>query len=127
MAAWSVTLTTLSALLIAAAGAPAAVAQGLPFETSRQFVTTCEGASPREECLIALLHVEQVVNSRADPNNTCDGGTDTLLKAQSNVELNRLLTERVVKVVVWLKQHTEYDSLSYGDGVWSGLKGVYCR
>ena len=49
------------------------------------------------------------------------------MKAESNAELNRLLTERVVKVVTWLKQHTEYDSLSYGDGIWSGLKGVYCR
>ena len=52
------------------------------------------------------MHVELVVNSRDDPNNTCDGGTDALLKAASNAELNRLLTERVVKVVTWLKQRT---------------------
>ena len=127
MRACSATLTALSAIMITVAEAPAAVAQNFSFSTSKEFVAACHGASPPEECLNALMHVELVVNSRDDPNNTCDGGTDALLKAESNAELNRLLTERVVKVVTWLKQHTEYDSLSYGDGIWSGLKGVYCR
>ena len=127
MRACFATLTACSAIVIAAAGAPVAVAEDFSFATSRQFVVACDGASPPEECLNALMHVELVVNSTADPNNTCDGGTDALLKAESNEELNRLLTERVVKVVAWLKQHTEYDSLSYGDGIWSGLKGAYCR
>ena len=127
MRACSPMLTALSALTIAAVGAPGAVAQDFSFVTSKQFVTTCDGAEPSEECLNALLHVELVVNSTDDPNNTCDGGTDALLNAGSNEELNSLLAERVMKVVAWLKQHTEYDSLSYGDGIWSGLKGVYCR
>jgi pyrimidine deaminase RibD-like protein len=123
----SAILTALPVLTVAAVGAPGAVAQDFSFVTSKQFVTTCDGAGPSEECLNALLHVELVVNSTDDPNNTCDGGTDALLNAGSNVELNSLLAERVMKVVAWLKQHTEYDSLSYGDGIWSGLKGVYCR
>ena len=127
MSTCSATLTVLSAIMIAVAGAPSALAQNFSFATSRQFVVACDGASPPEGCLNALMHVELVVNSTADPNNTCDGGTDRLLKAESDEELNHLLTERVVKVVAWLKQHTEYDSLSYGDGIWSGLKGVYCR
>ena len=123
----SATLTALWAILITAAGAPDAMAQDYSFATSKQFVAACGAASPPEECLNALMHVEQIVNSGTDPNNTCDGGPDTLLKAQSNAELDRLLTERVVKVVAWLKQHTEYDNLSYGDGIWSGLRGAYCH
>lgn len=97
------------------------------FPTSGDFVQGCSGASPSEECLNTLLHVEQVVDSPDQPNSTCDGGTDALLRAQNDTELNMLLTERVVRVVAWLGQHPEYASQSYGDGIWAGLKGAYCH
>ena len=122
-----VLLTMLSAVTIVAAWSPWALAQDFQFATTKDFVTACDGTSPSEDCQGALLHVELVVNSRDDPNNTCDGGTDALLNAESNEELNGMLSERVVKVVAWLKQNTEYDGHSPGDGIWSALKGVYCR
>lgn len=97
------------------------------FPTSGDFVQGCSGASPSEECLNTLLHVEQVVDSSDHPDSTCDGGPEVLLKAQNDTELNVLLTERVVRVVAWLGQHPEYASQSYGDGIWAGLKGAYCH
>ena len=120
-------LTILSAATIVAAWPTWALAQDFLFPTTKDFVIACDGMSPSEDCQGELLHVELVVNSRDDPNNTCDGGTDALLKAESNEELNGMLSERVVKVVAWLKQNTEYDGLPPGDGIWSALKGVYCR
>lgn len=120
-------LTILSAATIVAAWPTWALAQEFLFATTKDFVTACDGTSPSEDCQGALLHVELVVNSRDDPNNTCDGGTDALLNAESNEELNGILSDRVVKVVAWLRQNTEYDGLSPGDGIWSALKGVYCR
>lgn len=97
------------------------------FPTGADFVAGCDGASPSEDCTSAVLHVEQVVNDRDNPNATCEGGIDGLLKARDNAELERWLTQRVVAVVAWLKLHPEYDRLSYGDAIWAGLKGVYCR
>lgn len=98
-----------------------------PYGTTADFVSLCDGASPSEDCQNALMHVEQIVNFGDHPNDTCDGGPDEILKARSNEELAAKLTERVVAVVAWLKLHPEYSNLSYGDGIWAALKGVYCR
>ena len=99
---------------------------GFPFRTTGEFVSQCSAASYPEECLNAIVHVELVVNDRDHPNATCDGGTDTLLKARSNAELNSLLAERLVRVLGWLRKHPEYALQSYGDGVWAALRGAYC-
>lgn len=99
---------------------------GFPFRTTGEFVSQCSGASYPEECLNAIIHVEQVVNDRDNPNATCDGGTDALLKARSDAELNSLLAERLVRVLGWLRKHPEYALQSYGDGVWAALRGAYC-
>lgn len=97
------------------------------FSSGADFVARCDGASPSEDCTSAVMHVELVVNDRDHPNATCEGGTDGLVKARDNAELQRWLSQRVVAVVGWLKLHHEYDRLSYGDAIWAGLKGVYCR
>lgn len=117
-------LTALSLALLAPGHG--ALADTQPFPTAGDFVQGCGGASPREECLNTLMYVEQVVDTPDRPNSTCDGGIDMLLKAHDDTELNRLLTERVVRVVAWLGQHPEHATQSYGDGIWAGLKGVYC-
>lgn len=109
------------------AQAPGAVADPFPFTTAGEFANFCEGASPREECLNAIMEVEQVVDSSEHPNDTCDGGPDALLEARTNEELDEKLTARAVSVVVWLKHHAEYANQSYGDGIWAALKGVYCQ
>lgn len=96
------------------------------FSTSGEFVRDCDGASPPEQCLNAVMHVEMVIDD-GTANGTCDGGFDALLEARTNDELNEMLTERVVRIVPWLKAHPEYDSQSYGDGVWAALRGVYCH
>lgn len=97
------------------------------FSSGADFVAKCDGASPSEDCTSAVLHVEQVVNDRENPNATCEGGIDGLLMARDNAELERWLSQRVIAVVGWLKLHHEYDRLSYGDAIWAGLKSVYCR
>ena len=97
------------------------------FSSGADFVSRCDGVSPNEGCTSAVLHVEQVVNDRDNPNSTCEGGIDGLLKARDNAELERWLVIRVVALVGWLKIHHEYDRLSYGDAIWAGLKGAYCR
>ncbi len=104
-----------------------ALADTQPFPTTGDFVQACGGASASEACLNTLMYVEQVIDTPDQPNKTCDGGLDALLKARDNTVLNMLLTERVVRVVAWLGQHPEYARQSYGDGIWAGLKGVYCR
>lgn len=109
----------------AAVALPAA-AGDYSFTTSADFVRDCDGASPPEACLNAIMEVEQVVNDTDHPNATCDGGPDELLKSGSNDELNQKLAERLARVVPWLKAHAEYDAMSYGDGVWAALKGAYC-
>jgi hypothetical protein len=97
------------------------------FPTGADFVAGCEATPSHEDCTWAVMHVEEVVNDRDHPNATCEGGIDGLLQARDNAELERRLTQRVVAVVGWLKQHPEYARQSYGDGIWAGLKGVYCR
>jgi hypothetical protein len=115
------------AALASTALAPSAAAAGdFSFTTSADFVRVCDGVSPSEECLNAIMHVEQVVDDTDHPNGTCDGGPDELLKSSSNDELDGKLAERLARVVPWLKAHPEYDALSYGDGVWAALKGAYC-
>lgn len=121
-----------TALLCLALGAalvwPVAGAQAAPtFPTGADFVAGCAANPSDEDCTGEVLHVEQVVNDRDNPNATCDGGINGLLEARDNAELQRWLTQRVVAVVGWLKLHPEYDQMSYGDGIWAGLKGVYCR
>ena len=101
-------------------------ADSFPFRTTGEFVSQCGGASYPEECLNAIMHVELIVNDSDNPNATCDGGTDALLKARSDAELNSLLAERLARILGWLAKHPEYVPLSYGDGVWAGLKGAYC-
>ena len=104
-----------------------ALADTQPFPTTGDFVQGCGGTSPSEACLNTLMYVEQVIDSPDQPNRTCDGGMDALLKARDSAQLNVMLTERVVPVVAWLAQHPEYASQSYGDGIIAGLRGVYCR
>ncbi len=106
---------------------PGGAAVPAAFPTGADFVAGCDGASPGEACTAELLHVEQVVNDSDHPNATCDGGIDGLLNSRDNAELEQRLTQRVVAVVTWLKQHPDYAHQSYGDGIWAGLKGVYCR
>ena len=76
-----------------------APAQDFLFATTKHFVIARDGVLPSENRQGELMHVELVVNSPDEPNNTCDGGTDALLEAGSNEELNSMLSERVVKVV----------------------------
>jgi len=97
------------------------------FGTAGEFIGTCEGSSPPEECLNAVMYVEQVIDGGDSPNATCDGGPSELLKATTNEQLDAALREKVVKIVPWLKAHPEYGNQSYGDGIWAALKGVYCR
>lgn len=121
-----------TALLSLALGAalvwPGPQAQAVEtFPTGADFVAGCDGSSPNEDCTWAVMHVEEVVNDHDHPNATCEGGIDGLIKAHDNAELERWLQQRVMAVVGWMKGHREYDSLPYGDGIWAGLKGVYCR
>lgn len=122
-----------TALLSLALGAtlvwpgPGAQALETRFPTGADFVAGCDVASPDEHCTWAVMHVEEVVNDRDHPNATCEGGIDGLMKARDNAELELWLQQRVVAVVGWMKLHPEYDAMSYGDGIWAGLKGVYCR
>lgn len=104
-----------------------AQASSYSFSTAGDFVRVCDGSSPPEECLNAVMHVEQIVNYGDHPNDTCDGGPQELLKATTNEELDASLRERVINIVPWLKAHSEYSNQSYGDGIWAALKGVYCR
>ncbi|MDO9472197.1 MAG: hypothetical protein Q7J28_04020 [Caulobacter sp.] len=120
--------TLLSLALGAALVWPGPGAQAVEtFRTGADFVDGCAATPSNENCTGAVLHVEQVVNDRDNPNATCEGGIDGLLQAPDNAELERRLTQRVVAVVAWLKRHPEYDRMSYGDAIWAGLKGVYCR
>ncbi|HQT52156.1 MAG: hypothetical protein Q7U11_09220 [Phenylobacterium sp.] len=120
--------TLLSLALGAALVWPEPGAQAAPtFPTGADFVAGCAATPSNEDCTGAVLHVEQVVNDRDNPNATCDGGIDGLLQARDSAELERRLTQRVVAVVAWLKLHPEYDRMSYGDAIWAGLKGAYCR
>ena len=96
------------------------------FTTTAEFVSQCGGPSPASDCLSAVAHVEEVIDTREHPNETCDGGPDAMFKSQNNAELEAWLTERVRRIVPWLKAHPEYGEKSYGDGVWAALKGVYC-
>lgn len=115
-----------SVIVIFAAPAQSEEESAFSFSTSGEFVRDCDGGSPPEQCLNAVMHVELVVNDGTE-NGTCDGGLDGLLKAKTNEELNEMLTERVVRIVPWLKAHPEYANQSYGDGVYAALRGVYCR
>ncbi len=120
------TLMTLVLVVALVSPVPKVLAADL-FSSGADFAARCDGGSPSEGCTSAVLHVEQVVNDRDNPNATCEGGMDGLLKARDNAELERWLSQRVVVVVGWLKLHHEYDRLSYGDAIWAGLKGVYCH
>ena len=98
------------------------------FRTTGEFVETCDVAEPPSDCMSAVAHVEEVVNSSDHPNETCDGGTDAMLKAgHAGADIEVWLLERVVRIVPWLKSHPEYSDKSYGDGIWTALKGVYCN
>lgn len=97
------------------------------FTTTAEFVSQCGVSSPPSDCLAAVEHVEEVVDNGGNPNETCDGGPDAMLKSQNSAELEAWLTERVRRIVPWLKAHGEYGQKSYGDGVWAALKGVYCE
>ena len=97
------------------------------FTTTAEFVSQCGVASPPSDCIAAVQHVEEVVNSRETPNETCDGGPDAMLESSRNsAEMEAWLGERVRRIVPWLKAHHDYNAKSYGDGVWAALKGVYC-
>jgi hypothetical protein len=118
-------LIAVAGLCLAALTQPAS-AGDFTFTTSADFVRDCDGSSPPEACLNAIMEVEQVIDSGENPNATCDGGTDALLKSASSTELNDKLAERLARVVPWLKAHQAYDDKSYGDGVWAALRGAYC-
>lgn len=116
-------------LIVGALGmaSPAASQMNLyAFKTTAEFVSQCDVASPPFDCLDAISHVEGVVDDSDNPNGTCDGGPDAMLKLHSNDELTAWLTARLVRLLPWLKAHPEYNEMSYGDGVWAALKGVYC-
>jgi len=119
-------LATLVAFALAFSALPGSAAGNFTFTSSADFVRDCNGSSPPEECLNAIMHVEDVVDYGDNHNATCDGGPEELLKSASNAELNEKLAERLARIVPWLKAHPEYDDQSYGDGVWAALKGVYC-
>src|SRR5579871_1989296 len=119
-------LATLVALALAFPPLPGRAAADFTFASSADFVRDCSGSSQPEECLNAILEVEQVVDYGNNRNATCDGGPDELLKSASSAELNAKLAERLARIVPWLRAHPEYDEKSYGDGVWAALKGVYC-
>ena len=104
-----------------------ATAEPYSFATTAEFLAKCDSPSQPEECRNALMYVEQVVDSSDRPNDTCDGGPEALLKARSNEEFEAWLAERVALVVAWLRQNPAYWNKSYGDGIWAGLKGAYCR
>lgn len=102
---------SMSLSVILPAHAQNAAEDGFSFKTTEQFASECGGASPPEECLNAIMHVEQVVDHDGNfhpVNSTCDGGPEALLKSQTNAELTEKLTERLVRVVEWLKMHPEY-------------------
>lgn len=97
------------------------------FKTTREFIETCDVAAPPNDCMSAVAHVEEVVNSTDHPNETCDGGTDAMLQAgHAGGDIDAWLLERIVRIIPWLRAHPEYLDKSYGDGVWAALKGVYC-
>ncbi|HVY02069.1 MAG TPA: hypothetical protein VG983_00315 [Caulobacterales bacterium] len=120
--AWLVFISSL-----AAADPVQAEPSGFPFETTGEFLSQCGGVTAPEECLNAILYVEQVVDGGDNPNATCDGGPSQLLKARSNAELDAELEQRRARIAAWLRDRPEYAGQSYGDGIWSALKGVYCR
>ena len=97
------------------------------FTTTAEFVSQCDVSSPPSDCLAAVEHVEEVVDNGGNPNETCDGGPDAMLKSRNSAELETWLTERVRRIIPWLKAHGEYGQMSYGDGVTAALKGVYCK
>jgi hypothetical protein len=120
------TLAILAAFALAFSALPGRAADNFTFASSADFVRDCSGSSPSEECLNAILHVEEVVDYGDNGNATCDGGPEELLKSASNGELNDKLAERLARIIPWLRAHAEYDDKSYGDGVWAALRGVYC-
>jgi hypothetical protein len=100
------------------------------FTTTAEYVSQCDVASLPGDCLSAVQHVEEVVDYDQDfhpIDDTCDGGPEAMMKSRSNDEMTAWLTERVNRSVAWLKTHPEYNEKSYGDGIWAGLKGAYCR
>lgn len=96
------------------------------FTTTAEFVSQCDVSSPPSDCMAAVEHVEEVVDNGGNRNETCDGGPDSMLKSRTRAEFDAWLIERVRRIIPWLKAHTEYGQMSYGDGVWAALKGVYC-
>jgi hypothetical protein len=119
-------VATLVAFTLAFLALPSRAADDFSFTSSADFVRDCNGSSPPEECLNAILDVENVVDYGDNRNATCDGGPDELMKSASSAELNDKLAQRMARIVPWLKAHPEYDDKSYGDGIWAALKGVYC-
>jgi hypothetical protein len=120
-------LLILAACLSSAATAQAEPTQSYSFTTTGEYVSQCGAASVPHDCLAAVQYVEDVVDHDQDfhsINDTCDGGPDAMGQSGQMIEW---LTERVVRSVAWLKAHPEYDAKSYGDGIWAGLKGAYCR
>jgi hypothetical protein len=119
-------LATLMAFAVAFLAPPSSAADDFTFTSGADFVRDCDRSSPPEECLNAILDVENVVDYGNNRNATCDGGPEELMKSASSAELNDKLAERLAQIVPWLKAHPEYDDKPYGDGVWAALKGVYC-
>lgn len=96
------------------------------FNTTAEFMAKCDVDAPSHECRFAVQYVEQVVDGGDKPNDTCDGGPDSMIQSRDNAEFDAWLNERLTKIMPWLRQHPEYNSMSYGDGIWAALKGVYC-